>query len=211
MNNAAVNKYYQFLRPLLLALLGAMIFSQIVFLSPTALEKNENRNTSTFLRPEEVMNSLGISNPSLVPNIPKDRIPEYTVDGFKYLSTKGEVKEWKLKAERAFLYNKERLVHGRTVLAYLYNPDLEATIVTGNEARYFMNERDLEIFGNVVTTFPDGFVIKSEYMRYLPDKKRIEMPHQYPVQGHGKASQDKIIDFTENLIAQYGSHARIAH
>jgi lipopolysaccharide export system protein LptA len=78
------------------------------------------------------------------------------------------------------------MVHARQVTAYLYDADDQVTLVTGDEAQYFMDGRDLEVFGNVKTTFPDGFQTESEYLRYLPGGPRIEMPEQYLVEGHGK-------------------------
>src|SRR5690606_15690592 len=95
-------------------------------------------------------------------------------------------KQWRLDAKRTFLYNSDHLVHARHVTAYLYDANGQITVVTGDEAQYFTDQRDLEVFGNVKTTFPDGFQTQSEYLRYLPQTREVQIPQKYRVEGHGK-------------------------
>lgn len=128
---------------------------------------------------------------TLAPGIPKDRVPEYTIHQFNYISAQGSERQWNLLAQEAFLYNKEKLVHARQVKAYLFNPDGNATVVTGLEAKYFMNRRDLEVFGKVKTLFPDGFELDSDYLRYKPNEKVIDIPRQYFVRGFGSNSEKR--------------------
>ena len=160
----------------------AIIVTQIVALSPTPLE--ESQSPAASLEPEELVESEG---GTLASGIPTDRIPDYSVEKFNYVSTRAGQKQWRLVAERAFLYNKEKLVHARNVTAYIYDAGGKTTVVTGLEAKYFMDQRDLEVFGKVVTTFPDGFVTESPYLRYLPAIRRIDIPPKYPVHGKGNA------------------------
>jgi LPS export ABC transporter protein LptC len=122
-------------------------------------------------------------------------IPDYRVEKFDYVSSVGTEKQWKLLAKTASVYHHDNLVHAHVVKAFLYDPDGKITVVTGNEAKYLMNQKDLEVFGNVVTTFPDGFELDSDYLRYKPNEKRILMPDQYHVKGFGKESSDKNISF----------------
>src|SRR6185369_5172223 len=123
----------------------------------------------------------------LATGIPEDRIPEYRVARFDYVSTQGGEKQWKLLASTAAMYSKEKLVHAQTVKATLFDPDGRATFITGREAKYFMNKRDLEVFGDVVAIFPDGFELYSDYLRYRPVERIIEIPTKYPVHGGSKS------------------------
>lgn len=126
---------------------------------------------------------------NLAPGIPTERVPEYTINQFNYLSAQGSEKQWNLLARQAYLYNKEKLVHARQVKAFLFNPDGKPTVVTGLEAKYFMNRRDLEVFGDVKTVFPDGFELDSDYLRYKPNEKIIDIPRKYFVHGFGTNSE----------------------
>lgn len=208
------------LRPLILAGVVSAIIMQIVALSPNSVE--ESRDSSAPIEPDAL---LPKEKGTLAPGIPKGQVPEYSVDQFNYVSTHESVREWNLISATAYFYNSARLVHARTVKAYLFDPDGKITVVTGQEAKYSMatpvastgakpsptpasakkdaaaknaatNDRDLEVFGNVVTTFPDGFEVHSEYMRYRPDLRSIEIPVQYEASGRGKDPSGQILSFT---------------
>jgi LPS export ABC transporter protein LptC len=178
------------IRIFLLGLTALLIIAKIVALSPSSLEESKSSNTAvdpnTLLQDDE---------PTLVPGIPKNRIAEYTIDKFQYVSVQNGEKQWRIESDQAFLYNPEKLVHSRRVKAYLYDPDGKVTLVTGREAKYFMNKRDLELFGNVKTVFPDGFELDSEYLRYKPNDRHIEIPIQYAVAGAGHQESGQIFRF----------------
>lgn len=204
------------LRPLILAGVVSAIVMQIVALSPNSVE--ESRDTSAPVEPETL---LPKETGTLAPGIPKGQVPEYTVDQFNYVSTHESVRDWNLIASTAYFYNSAGIVHARTVKAYLFDPDGKITVVTGQEAKYIMvqpsgtaaqstppkaasagkpgspstNDRDLEVFGNVVTTFPDGFEVHSEYMRYRPDQRTVEIPAKYLATGRGKDTNGQILSF----------------
>lgn len=179
------------LRPWLMAAVGGLIIMEIVALSPASLEEGSN-SSSSMVDPETL---IGDDQVMLATGIPKEKIPEYSVDQFQYVSTQSSEKQWKLIADRAFLYNAEKLVHARQIHAYLYDPDGQITIVTGKEAKYFMNQRDLEVFGDVHTTFPDGFELISDYLRYRPNDRRILIPQTYVVHGDGHEKEGQNIQF----------------
>jgi LPS export ABC transporter protein LptC len=178
------------IRPLFMVLFGLLIVTQILVLSPSSLE--ETKTSTKSVDPDTLISDTG---PTLAPGIPKDRIAEYAIEKFKYVSIQNGEKQWRIEANKAFLYNPERLVHSRHVHAYLYDPEGKITVVTGLEARYFMNQKDLEVYGNVKTTFPDGFELNSNYLRYKPNEKRIVIPHHYPVHGFGRQTSDQIFAF----------------
>lgn len=168
-----------------------LIITQIVALSPSSLDQS----SSQAKVPQQTLAEDLQDEGTLATNVPKGKIPEYTVEGFNFVSTQGGEKQWKLDAKRAFLFNSEKLVHARQVTAYLYGSDGKITVVTGDEAQYFMNKRDLEIFGHVKTRFPDGFETLSEYMRYLPQSKKVEIPMKYVVNGQGQEDKGQEFHF----------------
>lgn len=180
-------------RPLLLAGIVGFTVMEIVALSPSSLEEEET-NVNTPIDPQALTPD---TSSALATGIPK-RIPEYQVERFDYVSTQDGMKQWNLIADRAALYNKEKLVHAKVVKANLFDPDDKITIVTGREAKYFMHERDLEVFGDVVATFPDGFNLFSDYLRYKPAERIIEIPVKYHVHGGSKAENGQDMRFESN-------------
>jgi len=188
-------RHQRHIRPFLLVGTVLLVIGQIVVLSPASLE--ESRNV-VLVEPEKLLEWVSgqpHSQQVLATGIPTGRIPDYSVDQFDFLSSREGSRDWRLQAIRAHLFNQERLVHATTVKAYLFDSEGKTTIVTGKEAKYFMNARDLEIFGDVRTVFPDGFELKSEYLRYRPNERRVQIPATYAVQGNG-VDVDQSIAFT---------------
>lgn len=163
----------------------AIIVAQVVALNPKQLESSHESNRPVepeLLIPEE-------QEPTLAQGVPVGRIPDYSVDEFTYVSVQSGIKQWRMKANRAFMYNAERLVHTRGVRAVLFDSDGVETYVTSREAKYHLNQRDLDLYGDVVATFPDGFVLETPYLRYQPGGRLIDIPTKYPV--HGVSKPDK--------------------
>ena len=180
------------LRPILVVAVAVIVVLEIVALSPSLLDENP---PSVPISPEAL---FAKEEQTLASGVPKDRIPEYSVEKFSYVSTQGGIKQWKLVAERAYLYNGEKLTHGRIIRAELYDAGDKVTLVTGKEAKYYLNERDLEVYGDVVTVFPDGFETHSEYLRYRPQLKRTDIPQSYHVIGQGKEEDGQDLAFTSS-------------
>ena len=181
------------LRPWLLGATMVFIIAEIVALSPSSLEEGTDDSGESVTQ-EELMVETGINEPTLAPGIPRDRMPDYSVLGFHYVSTQNGQKQWRLVAERAILFNGDKLVHARNITANLYDPDGQVTVITGKEARYYMNKRDLEVYGDVNTRFPDGFETHSEYLRYFPKLRKVDIPVDYFV--HGKGQEDNAQDLS---------------
>jgi len=179
------------LRPFILGSLTLFIIAEIVALSPSSVEHSKLQTPT--IDPEAFIPDESV--PTLATGIPKGRIPEYDVDQFDYVSVDNGIKQWKLRASRAYMFNREKLVHSRAVHALIYDGENKTTDVTGREAKYFMNRRDLEIFGNVITVLPDGFRIESEYLRYQPGEGRITIPSKYEVRGIGTENDGQKISF----------------
>jgi LPS export ABC transporter protein LptC len=171
---------------------GFLAFFQTLALMPTPLERPLS---VSYIEPDTLKPRSEES--TLAPGIPRDQIPEYTVDQFEFVSTQAGERQWKMVAEKAHMFNSLSVMHARQVVVYLYNPDSEPTVVTGLEAKYFLDDRDLEVFGKVRTQFPDGFSTYSEYMRYRPGPRRVLIPESYLVQGRTDESDssDQTLDF----------------
>jgi LPS export ABC transporter protein LptC len=160
------------------AAVGSLIFIQIVAFSPKKLEEEGAPDAieATSLRPE-------YKDSFVSPTIPKDRVPEYTVEGFQQVSIQAGVKQFRIQADRAFFYQTDGIVHGRGVKADLYDSAGKITVITSKEAKYFMATQDLELFGDVKTLFPTGLGTESPYMHYDAKSRNVRVPMAYPVTG----------------------------
>src|SRR4051794_32957853 len=94
------------IRLFFLGLMGFLIIAKIVALTPSSLEESKSSNTA-------VDPNILIQNeePSLIPGIPKNRVAEYKIDRFQYVSVQNGEKQWRIEADQALLYNPEKLVH----------------------------------------------------------------------------------------------------
>jgi LPS export ABC transporter protein LptC len=194
-------------RPILIGGIVAFILAEIIALSPSSIEKQE---ADAVVEPGEIVEHLnGNGEETLATGVPRGRIPDYSVDGFDYVSTQAGKKQWKLVADKAFVYQKEQLNHARKISAQLFDPEGKITFVTGKEAKYYSKQRDLEVFGNVHTTFPDGFELVSEYLRYMPATREIFIPPSYAVHGEGKPEGSKRIAFDSKGLEFKMAESRI--
>ncbi len=184
------------IRPFLLALLVVFIVAEIVVFSPSPIEERY-APPITGVEPEAFIEQ---PKESLVSGLPQNRIPEDIVEQFNYVSSEGTQKLWHLTSDQAVLYRHEKLVHAIRIKAHLYDSFGKITEVTGLEAKYFMDKKDLEIYGDVHAVFPDGFELRSKFLKYLPYLKKVEIPNQYRVQGEGTPSNEgeSILKFESN-------------
>lgn len=177
-------------RLFLMAGVALFTIAAVLMLTPAPLEQPASPQVLT----QEELIPSGKDGQILAPGIPRS-VPEYTINQFDYVSTRNGEKQWQLFARRAFLFNQEKLVHSRSVKAHLYGADGKITEVVGQEAKYGMDDQNLEMFGSVKATLPDGFEIESEYLKYDASRRRIEIPKAYDVAGRGRSGMDPALSF----------------
>jgi hypothetical protein len=117
-------------RPMILTGVVLLIVGKIVFLSPASLEESQS--------PPKTVDMQSLMDPEtdiVAPGIPKDKIADYSIDHFAYVSTHDGAKEWNLIADRAYLFNSVKIVHSKHVKALLYDADGKITVVTGKESK----------------------------------------------------------------------------
>ncbi len=196
-------------KPWLKVLLSLILTVQIMIFSADNLESDLSSTGQRSINPDELLDVILPKEARLAPGIPEDRIPDYSIDHFHFIATRAGNREWKIVSRYAHLYSKEDIIHGKEVTAYLYDEVGKATLVEGREAKYRQQAGELEIFGNVTTTFPDGFKVYSDYMKYFSKTRFITVPNTERVVGIGRVSgADEFsfhsfgldYDLTKNLI-----------
>jgi LPS export ABC transporter protein LptC len=182
----------------MIGIIGVLVFLQITVFSPRTIDAPDV-NTNRLNR-GEILYDYHRNRPVRAPGLPKDRVPEYAIEGLKFVSISGSTREWKLDAQRAFMYrigHQYNVTHSRDVRTVLYGENGQDTFVTGDEGKYTDSSRDLELYGNVKAVLPDGMIILSDYMKYLAKDRRISVPPNYKVTGTGKFEDAETLDFTD--------------
>ncbi len=186
---------------IILVAMMTLIVIMMVFLSPKTVDDGRPGETfepMTALKPEEALQSVRTEPKTQVPGIPPGKIPEYSIQKMNFTSAKGDQRDWKLKGEIAHVFRGDNIIYSKQIILELYGSDQAATHVTGEEAKYTIGQRDIEIYGNVKTVFPDGFEMYSQYLHYQPGQKEISIPDKEPVSGIGDSDEEKTIAFESN-------------
>ena len=96
-------------------------------------------------------------------------------------------KIWELFGEEANYYKEQKEAVIKKPRFYYYDKEGESIETIGDQARIFLNEKELErleLSGGVRVTF-QGYVLKSEHANYLATKDQIELPTRTTVTGEG--------------------------
>lgn len=183
---------------------AGLVFIQILAFNPTRLEEERPADAIT----QESLLPKQNEKIELSPEIPKDRVPEYSIEGFQYVTTQGGKKIWRLDSEHAFFYQVEGLVHTQVVKAEIYDSEGQTTHASAQEAKYDEKKKDLELYGNVVVTFPSGLVVRSPFALYRLNSKDVIVPTKYRVEGEMREKTDALkfwsggmrFDQNENIV-----------
>lgn len=208
---AAIHRIRSIPRPLALLAFGFLFLIHLMFLSPSSLDLAADAHP---VGTEQVLESLLPKDRVAAPKLPNrmawadsgahDDIPDYSIKGFSYLATKGGVRQWKILAELANVYQKEDLIHGMDVTAYIYEEGGKVTQVVAHEALLTISPKVLELFQSAKAKFPDGFTTISDYMLYQAGGKGIHIPASYLVRSFGQDAETK----REILSESYGMEYR---
>lgn len=96
-------------------------------------------------------------------------------------------KVWEIFGEEAQYFKEQKEAMIKKPRFYYYDKKGEAVETLGDEARIYLNEKELEklvLRGGVQVTF-QGYVLKSEEASYLPAKDQIVIPNRTKMTGEG--------------------------
>lgn len=179
------------LKPWILFFLLSSLGITLLLIARSHREPLDNESDGVLFSSKTHPQFLIDTEPSLIPDLPQKKPPTYRIEAFKYVSVEAGKKLWKIDSQKTLMYNPERLVHGRQVQAQIYGNHDQITWITGDESKYFLNHSQIEVFGKVHITLPDGFEIWSEYVHYSPQQQHLFIPDHYEVLGKGKPETDQ--------------------
>jgi LPS export ABC transporter protein LptC len=118
-----------------------------------------------------------------------DYIPESALQmkDFRRAKLENGRKMWELFGDEANYFKEQKEAIIKKPRFYYYNKQGETAETTGNTARLFFNEKELEkmeLQGEVQVTY-QGYVLKSEEATYFADTGRIVRPKRATVAGNG--------------------------
>ncbi len=96
-------------------------------------------------------------------------------------------KIWELYGDEANYYKEKKEAVIKKPRFFYYDKKGEVIEATGNQARIFLNEKELErmeLTGAVEVSFK-GYLLKSEQANYLATKDQVELPTRTTVTGEG--------------------------
>ena len=96
-------------------------------------------------------------------------------------------KIWELFGDEANYYKEQKEAVIKKPRFYYYDKKGEVIETTGDQARIYLNEKELErmeLSGGIQVTF-QGYLLKSEQANYLATKDQIELPTRTTVTGEG--------------------------
>ena len=96
-------------------------------------------------------------------------------------------KIWELFGDEANYYKEQKEAIIKKPRFYYYDKKGEVIETTGDQARIYLNEKELErmeLSGGIQVTF-QGYLLKSEQANYLASKDQIELPTRTTVTGEG--------------------------
>lgn len=139
-------------------LLGLSLFfvGHFLLLSPSTLE--DDFGGMRVIEPKDLMSFLKNEPKSLVPNLPIDVLPAYSLRDTQFYATDGIEPNLKMTARKSNLYQKEQLMHARDVVVEL----ADHTLISSKEAVFFLEKNQINLFGSVHIVFQNGVEIDSE-------------------------------------------------
>ena len=146
----------------LLAGVAMFLVAYFALLSPSSLE--EDFSGVRVVHPKDLLNFLkNESEPILAKGVPTEITPAYSLRNFDFFATTENHPQLKFTAKKSNFYQKEELIHARDSIVTF--PD--NTVVTSRESLFLTLKNEIEFFGNVVITFDNGLVVRTNYMKAI--------------------------------------------
>ncbi len=179
------------LRLLFLVSLAVLIVIQVIAFRP---QKIEQEQSTSPVPPNELVQEIPALR--LKELIPKDAIPKYQFDGFRFTSMKNKKKQWKMNAVTAWVYEVQfQIVRAQTAEALLFSKEQKEIKVWADEMYYRADGKELELYGNVKALMPDGLVIRGDYVLYKEDTQEVRVPMNEKVIGLRPLKGQERIEF----------------
>ncbi len=143
----------------------------------------EPKDLLTFLKNEPI---------SLIPDLPAQVVPAYSLRDTQYFSSDGIKPNLKMTSRKSNIFQKEQLMHARDVIVEM----ADGTRISSKEAIFYQVKHQINFHGSVHTVFPNGAEMDSEFMTvYTKPVAEIFIPITQRVEGR-KVDSGRLTRFT---------------
>ena len=101
-------------------------------------------------------------------------IPDQVITDFDITETSMGKKDWNMRAQKAFLYDKRNVLEAQAVEITFFGEEGEIrSVLKADFGRLNRASDDMEARGHVVITGSDGVVLETESVKWLSDTRKI--------------------------------------
>lgn len=104
----------------------------------------------------------------------KRPLPDQVISDFSLTETAKGRKEWKMEAERAFVYEQRNILEADTIRVTFFDGKGDAqSVLTASHGKLNRNTDDMEARGDVVVIGSDGVVLRTQSLTWVKETHQI--------------------------------------
>lgn len=172
---------------ILLFLLFLVIIVEVVVILPQILDQESV---------QEPMNDFNFQDQGPV---------EQRLTGMHLIESRQQEKEWELWSDEAKTYKDKRIWDLETVKVKFFGNNGVVFDVTGKRGRVEINSKNMEVIGDVVTKTSNGYILKTQKIKYNSKEKTLVGPQDIEMLGPIDENKQRMNLTGANFIANLDS------
>jgi len=121
-----------------------------------------------------VLALIGCSDKKIAEKINLADIPEQMIEEFRMIDTRMGMKNWKLEAVKASIYEGKAYIELEKPVMFFYEENEETSVISGNKGSVDQNTKIIRLNENVVVdSSKEALKLKTEELFYDTESKRI--------------------------------------
>ncbi len=113
-----------------------------------------------------------------------DKSADLSMEDIHYVETKGERKEWELRAKSGQHFRETDYTTLENLTVTFYDEGGRVIILKGNQGS-MKGKKEIEVSGDVVVTFSDGYRVTTNSLHYSDEKRQIVTADPVMLEGKG--------------------------
>lgn len=105
------------------------------------------------------------------------------LDRVRYTETRQGVKEWELEADSATYFKDQNTVNLEKVKATFFGKNRETYVLVGKKGKFNTQTKEIEVFLGVQIDSSDGYRMRTQSLKYQPDKRELSTPDRVEMSG----------------------------
>lgn len=143
----------------------------------------------------------------------KEKLPAVSTGGadvrlekIHFVEDKHGNKTWELEANCVKQYSGENLMVVEQVKVTLYSKDDRIFVISGNQAKFHPDSKDMDLVGDVLLSSSDGYRLKTQSLSYRHGDKKVTTPDIVEIEGEQLRLRGKgmLVDIEEKRFKVLG-------